>query len=64
MAAPMYIAEIAPPKDRGRLVSYYQLAIVLGFFIVFLATYFIGGGDATALSEEAKVALDKYNVKT
>ena len=23
MAAPMYIAEIAPPKERGRLVSYY-----------------------------------------
>jgi len=42
MNAPMYIAEIAPPKMRGKLVSFYQLAIVLGFFIVFLATYFIG----------------------
>ena len=35
MAAPMYIAEIAPPKRRGTLVSYYQLAIVVGFFVVF-----------------------------
>lgn len=43
MNAPMYIAEIAPPAKRGYLVTYYQLAIVVGFFIVFLATYYIGG---------------------
>lgn len=42
MNAPTYIAEIAPAKIRGTLVSYYQLAIVVGFFIVFLVTYFIG----------------------
>jgi MFS transporter, SP family, xylose:H+ symportor len=42
MNAPMYIAEIAPPAKRGYLVTYYQLAIVVGFFIVFLSTYFIG----------------------
>ena len=42
MNAPMYIAEIAPPSVRGKLVSFYQLAIVVGFFVVFLATYFIG----------------------
>ncbi|WP_179351413.1 sugar porter family MFS transporter [Winogradskyella vidalii] len=42
MNAPMYIAEIAPSNIRGRMVSYYQLAIVIGFFVVFLATYFIG----------------------
>ena len=42
MNAPMYIAEIAPAKKRGNLVTYYQLAVVIGFFIVFLATYFIG----------------------
>lgn len=40
--APMYIAEIAPSNIRGRMVTYYQLAIVIGFFVVFLATYFIG----------------------
>lgn len=43
MNAPMYIAEIAPAEKRGNLVTFYQLAIVIGFFIVFLATYFIGG---------------------
>jgi SP family xylose:H+ symportor-like MFS transporter len=42
MNAPMYIAEIAPSAVRGKMVTYYQLAIVLGFFSVFLATYFIG----------------------
>jgi len=52
MNAPMYIAEIAPPKRRGNLVSYYQLAIVVGFFVVFLATYFIGSN----LTEEQNLA--------
>lgn len=42
MNAPMYIAEIAPASKRGNLVTYYQLAVVIGFFVVFLATYFIG----------------------
>ncbi len=46
MNAPMYIAEIAPKAKRGTMVTYYQLAIVVGFFVVFLVTYFIGqGGD-------------------
>jgi len=42
MNAPMYIAEIAPSDIRGKMVTYYQLAIVIGFFVVFLVTYFIG----------------------
>ena len=44
MNAPMYIAEIAPAEKRGNLVTFYQLAIVVGFFVVFLVTYFIGNG--------------------
>ncbi|HHB78261.1 MAG TPA: MFS transporter [Saprospiraceae bacterium] len=52
MNAPMYIAEIAPADKRGKLVTYYQLAIVIGFFVVFLATYFIGNG----LSEADNIA--------
>lgn len=48
MNAPTYIAEIAPAKIRGTLVTYYQLAIVVGFFIVFLATYFIGSSATEA----------------
>jgi SP family xylose:H+ symportor-like MFS transporter len=62
MAAPMYIAEIAPPKERGRMVSYYQLAVVIGFFVVFLATYIIGGGNTAGVSEEALEQIHNYNV--
>lgn len=48
MNAPTYIAELSPAKVRGKMVTYYQLAIVVGFFIVFLATYAIGNaGDET-----------------
>ncbi|MGI9526579.1 MAG: sugar porter family MFS transporter [Weeksellaceae bacterium] len=42
MNAPTYISEISPAAIRGKMVSYYQLAVVTGFFIVFLVTYFIG----------------------
>lgn len=45
MAAPTYIAEISPKDKRGILVTFYQLAVVTGFFVVFLATYFIGEGN-------------------
>jgi SP family xylose:H+ symportor-like MFS transporter len=48
MNAPMYIAEIAPAEKRGTLVTFYQLAIVIGFFVVFLATYYIGNGLSEA----------------
>ncbi|GAB5563718.1 MAG: D-xylose transporter XylE [Winogradskyella sp.] len=53
MNAPMYIAEIAPGNIRGKMVTYYQLAIVLGFFSVFLVTYFIGNN----LTEEQNIAI-------
>lgn len=41
MVSPMYIAEIAPAAQRGRLVTYYQFAVVIGILIVFLANYWI-----------------------
>jgi SP family xylose:H+ symportor-like MFS transporter len=53
MNAPLYIAEIAPSNIRGKMVTYYQLAIVIGFFIVFLATYLIGN----TLSEADNIQL-------
>lgn len=42
MNAPTYISEISPAAIRGKMVTYYQLAVVTGFFSVFLVTYFIG----------------------
>jgi sugar porter (SP) family MFS transporter len=37
--SPMYVAEVAPPKSRGMLVSVYQLAIVLGILCSFTINY-------------------------
>ena len=39
--APMYIAEIAPPESRGRLVSFNQLNIVIGISAAFFSNYLI-----------------------
>ncbi|MDD4869893.1 MAG: sugar porter family MFS transporter [Kiritimatiellae bacterium] len=39
--SPLYIAEIAPEKIRGRLVSLYQLAIVVGILVVFFVNMLI-----------------------
>jgi SP family arabinose:H+ symporter-like MFS transporter len=39
--APMYIAEIAPPANRGRMVSLNQLNIVLGISVAFFSNYMI-----------------------
>ena len=43
IAAPAYISEIAPAKDRGRLVGLYQLSLVLGILIAFISNYLLSG---------------------
>ena len=43
MLSPLYIAEIAPARIRGRLVSLNQLAIVSGMLVV----YFVNAGVAS-----------------
>ncbi|HSC55357.1 MAG TPA: sugar porter family MFS transporter [Phnomibacter sp.] len=46
MVSPMYIAEVAPAKWRGRLVACYQMAIVIGILVAYFANYFLDGiGD-------------------
>ena len=37
--APLYIAEIAPARDRGRLVSLNQMAIVIGILLAYLVNW-------------------------
>ena len=47
--APMYIAEISPPKMRGQMVSFNQLNIVIGISVAFFTNYLIlqfGQSDA------------------
>lgn len=39
IAAPAYISEIAPAKDRGRLVGLYQFNIVFGILVAFISNY-------------------------
>jgi SP family xylose:H+ symportor-like MFS transporter len=41
MTSPMYIAEIAPARSRGRMVSVNQFAIVTGMLVVYFVNYFI-----------------------
>lgn len=46
MLSPMYIAEVAPAKMRGRLVSLNQFAIIFGMLVVYFVNYYIAGrGD-------------------
>lgn len=55
--APMYIAEIAPPESRGRLVSFNQLNIVLGISVAFFTNYLIlaYGKSGTDLAQALKL---------
>ena len=41
ITAPVYVAEIAPPKYRGRLVGINQFTIVLGISIAYFSNYFL-----------------------
>jgi sugar porter (SP) family MFS transporter len=38
---PAYIAEIAPPKWRGRLVGFFQVNVVVGILLAYLSNYLI-----------------------
>jgi sugar porter (SP) family MFS transporter len=41
IAAPAYISEIAPAKDRGKLVGLYQFNIVFGILTAFFSNYLL-----------------------
>src|ERR1700722_1023629 len=46
VVGPMYISEIAPAKQRGRLAGSFQLNIVAGIFIAYLTNFlFVGLGE-------------------
>ena len=46
VASPMYLAEIAPARLRGRLVLIYQLFIVVGAFSATLVAYYLAFFEA------------------
>lgn len=51
MVSPMFIAEIAPPKKRGALVSCNQFAIIFGMLLIYFVNYGIAlMGDDTWLN--------------
>ncbi|HNX55611.1 MAG TPA: sugar porter family MFS transporter [Prolixibacteraceae bacterium] len=42
VVGPMYIAEIAPAKFRGRLVGMFQFNVVLGILMAYFSNYIVG----------------------
>src|SRR5262249_53962719 len=48
VVAPMYIAEIAPPKSRGRLAGMFQFNIVFGILIAFVSNALLARIGANA----------------
>ncbi len=45
VAAPLYAAELAPARVRGRMISLYQLAITMGIFVAYFADYLLIEGN-------------------
>lgn len=41
ITAPAYVSEIAPAKNRGKLVALYQFNIVFGILVAFISNYLI-----------------------
>ena len=41
LVCPMYVAEISPAMMRGRMVSFYQLSIVIGILLAYLSNYLL-----------------------
>ncbi|MFT4203174.1 MAG: sugar porter family MFS transporter [Chitinophagaceae bacterium] len=47
VVAPMFISEIAPAKNRGRLVATFQFNVVFGILLAYLSNYLLSSaGDA------------------
>ena len=59
--APMYIAELAPPAMRGRMVSFNQLNIVVGISAAFFTNYLILRLGQSDLGWSKALRLDEWN---
>ncbi len=59
--APMYIAEIAPTKSRGKMVSFNQLNIVIGISVAFFTNYLILQLGQSEIEWTKVLKIDTYN---
>ena len=41
IVCPLYISEVSPASHRGRMVSFYQLAVTVGFLAAYLMNYYL-----------------------
>ncbi len=46
VVGPMYIAEVAPAIERGRYISFYQLAVTFGILCAYSVNYLLSGDGA------------------
>lgn len=46
MVAPLYISEISPADQRGKLVSVYQLAITVGILLAYFSNFWTSNGSS------------------
>jgi SP family arabinose:H+ symporter-like MFS transporter len=57
VVCPMYIAELAPSQIRGKLITYYQLAITIGILVAYFSNSKIqlNAAEATTTSDVYKL---------
>lgn len=57
VVSPIYISELTPPENRGKMVSIYQLSITLGILLAFLIDWIVlnHAGDAAGIISNEKV---------
>ncbi len=60
MLAPIYIAEIAPARLRGRMVSVNQFNIVIGFSAAYFANYYILQLSQSGSDLAVKLGIDQF----
>jgi SP family arabinose:H+ symporter-like MFS transporter len=54
---PMYIAEIAPARWRGRLVGFFQFNVVFGILLAYLSNFLVGMGGFGAMEWRWKLGI-------
>jgi sugar porter (SP) family MFS transporter len=54
---PMYIAEIAPAKWRGRLVAFFQFNVVAGILLAYFSNYMVGLASLAAIEWRWKLGV-------